>query len=248
VIFPDGRRGTTTATNSFNWLVGVQHDEDHERSLANLMVGNHAHIETTVTKPQGSWGAPFEPEIWVVPVAPPAPRPSAPLREARPDPSRLERQADRAVARNDRELYSDLESHLRGEVLRILTAAEAPSAATRLRPGSNWKRTPWRGCYTCSRPRAASSASLGNEGSSTTSRHEIADVEARAGSPHPPSIRLGGRAPAGRSPYADVCPGRFHGLGFRNEARDILARGHPYPSFFVPGGVYIEIVCHHKTG
>lgn len=129
VIFPDGRRGKATHTQSFSWLLGVQRDEDHEHSLANLLVGSQAPIETIVTKQQGS-GAAFVAEIWRVPVAEPAPRPPAPLREARRHPSlsRLERQADRAVAvvRNDRELYSDLESHLRGEVLRILTAAEAP--------------------------------------------------------------------------------------------------------------------------
>lgn len=112
---------------SYSWLLGVQREEDRARSLANLMVGNQAPTETFLTKQQGS-GAPLVPEVWRVPVAPPAPIPSAPLRETRPGPSRLERQADRAgaVVRSDREIYSDLESHLRGEVLRIVTTAEAP--------------------------------------------------------------------------------------------------------------------------
>jgi hypothetical protein len=130
VIFPDGRRANTTAVQSYSSLLGVQAEEALARSRANLKVGSQAPIETIVTKPQGS-GTPFVPEVWPVPVAPPTLRTDAPLPEARrgTGPSRLERQADHAVARpNGRELYSDLdlESHLRDEVLRILKAVEAP--------------------------------------------------------------------------------------------------------------------------
>lgn len=143
VILPDGRKVLATHPTSLHWIVGVRHDEAHDRSLANLMVGDQAPIETIVTKPQGS-GAPFVPEIWPVPVARRAPRPSAPLLEAcrRPDPSRLERQADRAVAvaRNDRELDSALLEELRGDVLRLLTTTalllgpSAIAAELRLQP------------------------------------------------------------------------------------------------------------------
>lgn len=42
VILPDGRRVNTTAVQSYSWLLGVQHDEDRARSLANLMVGSQA--------------------------------------------------------------------------------------------------------------------------------------------------------------------------------------------------------------
>jgi len=76
VVFPDGRRGKTTATNSFSWLVGVQRDEDRRRSLANLMVGSQAPIETIVTEQRS--GAAFVPEVWPVPVAPPVLRTDAP--------------------------------------------------------------------------------------------------------------------------------------------------------------------------
>jgi hypothetical protein len=126
VDFPDGSKGRATHQTSLAWFVGVQSDEGHERSRANLLVGRQV-LETIVTQ-QGS-GAPFVPEVWRVPVAPPPLRTGGPLPEARQRSSleRPRRQADHpvAVARNDRELYYDIESHLRGEVLRILTAAEA---------------------------------------------------------------------------------------------------------------------------
>jgi hypothetical protein len=128
VIFPDGRRGKTTATNSFTWLLGVQHDEDRDRSRANLMVGGKV-LETIVAPQQGS-GAPFVPEIWRVPVAPQGLRTDAPLLpEARPRSSleRPGRQDDRvaAVVRDDRELDSALLDLLYSEALRLITATDA---------------------------------------------------------------------------------------------------------------------------
>jgi hypothetical protein len=83
------------------------------------MVGDQV-LEATVTKPEGSWGAAFVPEVFLVPIAPPA---DAPLPEARrrPNPAR---QTDRAgvVARND-ELFLDL---LFSDAIRLLDAADAP--------------------------------------------------------------------------------------------------------------------------
>lgn len=102
--------------------MGVRRDEGHERSRANLLVGNQAPIETIVTKQQGS-GDPFVPEIWPVPVAPPTPRASAPAARGRPIKG-LERAAGQAVAvvprNDDPELEKEMLNQLHDEARRLL--------------------------------------------------------------------------------------------------------------------------------
>ena len=118
VRLPGGRMVKATHPTSLHWIVEVRRDEGHERSRANLMVGSQAPIETIVTKPQGS-GAPFVPEIWQVPIAPHAPRPSAPLRETRP-------QADRTVAVVTRNDDPELEKEMLLDDARRLLTTNGP--------------------------------------------------------------------------------------------------------------------------
>jgi hypothetical protein len=127
VLMVDGIPATTVTTaNNIAYLHELDVSETRRQARLGKRVtdvsggsgpvNSQTLVETCVgTEQQGS-GAPFVPKIWPVPIAPPHPRPSAPLREARP-------QTERAlpVARNDRDLDDALQSQLADDARRLLT-------------------------------------------------------------------------------------------------------------------------------